>query len=222
MSAGVLIPLYTYPTDASWEAVRQARRAYPSVKILAIINPYNGVGRDQIPDYVQGIPVLQQAGVTVLGYVYTSYGRRDVEQVKEEIALFCSWYHVDGIFFDQNASQPGLEGYYSDLSLYAQSKGMSLTVGNPGTRAPSYVGTADLLVAYEDSGLPEPGRLSDLPGGRENYALIAHDVPALDETWLREVESYVGYLYVTDGVMPNPYRALPSYFGSLVEKLSKA
>jgi len=221
MSTGVLIPLYTYPTDASWEAVRQARRAYPSVKVIAVVNPHNGSGQSQIADYVQGIPALQQAGVTVLGYVYTSYARRDVEQVKAEIALFWTWYQVDGIFFDQTASQPGQEGYYSGLSEYARSKGMSLTVGNPGARAPSYVGTADLLVTYEDAGLPELGGLSGLPGGREDYALIAYDVPTLDETWLSEAEDYVGYLYVTDGVMPNPYRALPSYFGAFIEKLSK-
>jgi hypothetical protein len=98
---------------------------------------------------------------------------------------------------------------------------MSLTVANPGTRAPSYVGTAKLLVTYEHAGLPMFSRLSGLPGGRKNYAAIAYDVPTLDASWLAEAESYLGYIYITDKGMPNPYDSLPSYFGTLVAKLSQ-
>jgi hypothetical protein len=186
-----------------------------------VVNPDDGVGRSQNGDYAQGIPALREAGVVVLGYVDTSYAQREISQVEAEMDLFQSWYHVDGVFFDQAASQPGQEDYYSTLTRHALSHGMSLTVANPGTRAPSYVGTAKLLVTYEHAGLPAFSSLSGLPGGRKNYAAIAYGVQAIDASWLAEAERYLGYIYITDKGMPNPYDALPSYFGTLVAKLSQ-
>lgn len=220
-STGLLIPLYTYPTDGSWSVVRETKLAHPSVPILAVTNPHNGPGETQNDSYVRGIHTLQSGGVVVLGYVYTSYAKRDIEQVKADITSFHSWYQVDGIFLDNGASTPGAESYYSALTEHAKSLGMSLIVVNPGTRAPSYVGTADLLVAYEHGGIPSISRFSGLPGDRNNYALIAYDVPALDPGWLSKASGYVSYLFVTDKGLPNPYGALPSYFEALVAVLAE-
>ncbi|MHB2036611.1 MAG: spherulation-specific family 4 protein, partial [Nitrososphaerales archaeon] len=66
---GVMIPLYSYP-GSDWNVVEQAKLAHPSVPIVAIINPNNGPGGSQDPNYVAGVNNLRSAGVTVLGYVY--------------------------------------------------------------------------------------------------------------------------------------------------------
>src|SRR5215510_14169449 len=72
---GIMIPLYTYPTDGTWAAVIQARAAHPKVPILAVINPNSGPGTSKSSDYATGIGNLQTAGVTVIGYVPTGYAK---------------------------------------------------------------------------------------------------------------------------------------------------
>ncbi len=53
------------------------------------------------------------------------------------------------------ANTRGYETYYSNLSNYVKSNGMSITVGNPGLNTlPSYVGTVDNMVIYENTGMP--------------------------------------------------------------------
>src|SRR5438046_858695 len=43
-STGVVVPLYTYPTDGTWTNVIQVHNADPSVSIVAIINPRGAIG----------------------------------------------------------------------------------------------------------------------------------------------------------------------------------
>ncbi|TLY12161.1 MAG: hypothetical protein E6K84_07265, partial [Thaumarchaeota archaeon] len=54
-NSGVVIPLYTYPTDGSWAASLQAKKAHPNVPIIAIINPSDGPGGASDSNYVQGV-----------------------------------------------------------------------------------------------------------------------------------------------------------------------
>src|SRR5712691_12883907 len=58
-NSGLAIPLYTYPcfttAQCTWTTVIQARQAYPSVPLLAVINPNSGPGRSKDPNDVQGI-----------------------------------------------------------------------------------------------------------------------------------------------------------------------
>ena len=34
-STGIVIPLYTYPTDGTWDQIIQAKNAHPSVPVIA-------------------------------------------------------------------------------------------------------------------------------------------------------------------------------------------
>src|SRR5579883_1192685 len=70
--SGVMIALYTYPGQ-TWDTVIQAKNANPAVPVVAIINPSNGPGSYD-PNYASGITSLKQAGIIVLGYVFTGYG----------------------------------------------------------------------------------------------------------------------------------------------------
>ena len=70
-SAGIVVPLYTYPTDNSWTSLVKIRQSFPSVPIVAIINPNNGPGSLLDSNYLSGIHQLQGAGIIVLGYVHT-------------------------------------------------------------------------------------------------------------------------------------------------------
>lgn len=220
-STGIMIPLYSYP-GTYWTQVIQAKNAHPSVPIVVIINPNNGPGSSIDSNYVSGIQQLQAAGITVLGYVYTSYGARSASSIESDIHSYSSWYHVNGINFDEMANTAGYENYYSNLSSYAKSLGMTMTVGNPGTSTlASYVGTVDVLDIYESAGLP---LLSDLQSStfngayaKSSFAFIAFGVSSLpSQSTITSYSDDVGYLYLTNDVLPNPYDTVPSYLSTEV------
>ena len=91
---GLIIPLYTYPTDLTWNLVVQAKTTHPSVPIIAIINPNSGPGTAIDSNFVSGIKKLQNAGVIVLGYVYTRYAARAIATVKADLDFYKNWYYL--------------------------------------------------------------------------------------------------------------------------------
>jgi len=220
-STGIIVPLYSYP-GSYWNQVIQAKNAHPSVPIVAIVNPNSGPGSSVDSTYVSSIKQLQSAGITVLGYVYTSYGSRSTSAAEADITSYHNWYNVNGIFFDEMSNVSGYESYYSTLTQYVKSHGMTMTVGNPGTDTlSSYVGTVDNLVIYESPGLPT---ISNLAGwhtsyAKSNFSMIAFGVGLPTQSYVTSTTSDVSYIYATDDNLPNPYDTIPSYFGSLVAEL---
>lgn len=222
---GIMIPLYSYPTDGSWAAVIQAKQAYPNVPFMAVINPGSGPGTTQDPNFVAGIAGLQAAGVVVLGYVPTGYASSSysgISGVEQQVSAYNSWYHVNGIFFDEMSNVAGYESYYSTLNSYVKSLGMTYTVGNPGAMVPaSYIGTLDTLIIYESGGLPSPLSGLAYPGyGSNNFAVVSYGVPSPSQTYVTDSSSYAAWVYFTDGNLPNPYGSLPTYFTEEVAMLS--
>lgn len=220
-STGLIVPLYSYP-GSYWNQVIQAKNAHPSVPIVAVVNPNNGPGSSIDSTYASSIKQLQSAGITVLGYVYTGYGSRSTSSAEADILTYHNWYNVNGIFFDEMSNVSGYESYYSTLTQYVKSHGMTMTVGNPGTDTlSSYVGTVDNLVIYENPGLPTT---SDLAGwhtsyAKSNFSMIAFGVGLPSQSYVTSITSNVSYIYVTDDNLPNPYDTVPSYIGSLAAEL---
>jgi len=189
--------------------------------MVAVINPSNGPGGSQNPEYVTGIRNLQNAGVTMLGYVYTNYGERSKSSVESEVSAYKRWYNVNGIMIDEMSNTQGFESYYSALNSYVKSLGMTCAMGNPGSVVPtSFIGTLDCLVIYENSGLP---LISDLQRYRghsaPNFAYISYSVSTLDTAFETASAAYVGWLYITDAGLPNPYDKVSSYFSAEVATL---
>jgi hypothetical protein len=215
------VPLYVYP-DATWDLLVQARRDHPRITIVAIVNPASGPGRDRDPNYVSGIAKLRKAGVVLLGYVTTSYAKRTIPEVTHEVEQWRDLYHPDGIFYDEMAYEPGNERYYRELDRHAKATGFGLTIGNPGTEvAPGYAGSLDAILLYENSGVPP---LDSLGGWhaqhpRTRWGVIPYGVPELDRAFLREASGRVGFLFMTDQKMPDPWDHLPVYFLDLVAAL---
>jgi hypothetical protein len=221
---GTIIPLYTYPTDSTWAVVEAAKADHPEVEVVAIINPDSGPGAMLDPTYDAGITMLQDAGVVVIGYVYTSYAARSLDVVQTDISTYAAFYpQLEGIMFDEMSNVVGDEDYYAQLTSFSEGFGMGLTVGNPGTGVPqSFVGTVDTLFVYEDEGLPDPMSLGGWPDAyeRSNFAIIPHSVASLDAGFVSAALVHVGYVYVTDDVLPNPWDTLPIYFDELVLQLA--
>ena len=220
-TSGVIIPLYSYP-GSSWNAIIQQKVAYPSVPITVIVNPSSGPGASKDPNYVTWINNLKSAGVNVLGYVYTGYGARSASSVEADITTYKAWYGVNGIFLDEMSNVVGHESYYSALTSYAHSLGFSTVVGNPGATVPSsYVGAVDVIVIYENSGIPSASALGSSTMGlsKSGFATMSYGVSSLTSSSVSAVAAYAGYVFITDESMPNPYSSLPSYFATLVSDL---
>jgi hypothetical protein len=222
-TTGLIVPLYSYPTNPTWSTLIREKLSYPNVPLLAVINPDSGPGKSSNPNYVLGIASLQKAGIIVIGYVPTGYARVRLETVDASALHYKSWYNVNGIFFDQMSNNPSEASYYSEASQYVNSIGLDLTVGNPGTSVPSsYVGILNILVIYENAGLPSVSTIanSTLGDPRSNFAAISYRVEAPSQSYLQSVAQYLGYVYFTNGHAPDPYAGLPSYLGSLMKELS--
>ncbi len=221
-STGVIVPLYSYP-GPMWQGLIQAKQANPSVPMIAVINPSSGPGSSQDPNILQGVRSLQSVGINVVGYVYTKYASVSLSSLEAQISAYKSLYGVNGIFFDQMSNVPGYEGYYSTLTNYAKSLGMSMTVGNPGTSVPSsYIGTVSILNIYENAGLPSLSTLAARTSGysKQNFAMTSYSVSYVSASYISSASNYLGYMYITSGNYPNPYAALPSYFSGLVADLA--
>ena len=222
-TTGLIVALYTYPTDSSWQTLIQEKQAYPTVPMTAVINPSSGPGSGQDPNFVQGINSLRSAGINVLGYVATGYGSDSVSSVEAQINDYKQWYNVNGILFDEMSNTPGYESYYSTLSSYAYSLGFTWTVGNPGAPVPSsYIGTVGTLIIYENGGLPGLSFLSSTTSGYpiSNFAFVAYGVSSISQSYVSSASSYVSWMYITDANLPDPYDVLPSYLTTEVSYLA--
>ena len=243
----LLVPLYSWPVkyingqrmlSDSWQALYNTASANPNLRIMMILNPDNGnfglgsglLTQEQMalaqanPDILWATQKMQSAGIVTTGYVYTNYAARDPEICKQRIDLYKRLYGTTGIHFDQMSNVAGNEGYYSNLNAHVKSTGMTFTMGNPGTSIPeSYVGTVDTIIVYENKGLPTISTLKDRTFNgkydKNNFGAIPHSVARYDVTWVAQAREVVGYVYVTNDKMPNPWDTLSKYTKQLSRDL---
>src|SRR3989449_577955 len=108
--------------------------------------------------------------------------------------------------------------YYSTVSNYAKNvDGMKMTVCNPGTSIPqSDVGVCDTFEIYESAGLASISTLQSrtfYPNyDKHSFYMLAHTTNSITQTDVTDRIPYVGYMYITNDVEPNPYDTIPPYF----------
>ncbi|MEU3961350.1 spherulation-specific family 4 protein [Streptomyces buecherae] len=147
-SGRLLVPLYVHPTvdPAAWRALRgRARQLY-----AVVLNAADGPGRRRDPAFHAAARDLRAAGVRLLGYVDTAYGRRAPRAVLTDVHRHRRWYGVDGVFYDRAAAARALLPRYRRLVRAARLLGAPTAVLNPGTHPdPGYADVADVLVTFE-------------------------------------------------------------------------
>jgi hypothetical protein len=99
---------------------------HPDVNFTVVINPGSGPGPDPLPDanYTREIPKLASyENVRLLGYVATTYAKRNISLVRKDIETYAAWpanssnpdLAVRGIFFDETPQQ-----YDEEALVYLQ------------------------------------------------------------------------------------------------------
>lgn len=221
------IPSYAYPGDGpAWEGFVEGAASGG----LVIINPNSGPGERLDANYQSATLAAQAAGALVLGYVSTRYGTRDAALIDAEVAQYTAWYGVDGIFFDEVPTTESCEGFldwYAARAAVARQVQNATVIFNPG--APSCEGflqSADILVAIETQG--ENVLNWTAPAWQQNYPperfwLLAHTAPEtmLDPLLTLARAQNIGWFYVTDDVLPNPWDQLPTYWAQEQDGLTQ-
>ncbi|MFI8187865.1 spherulation-specific family 4 protein [Streptomyces sp. NPDC085946] len=149
MSA-LLIPYYEHPSvrPAEWDAVVAAAPRLYGV----VLNPASGPGDRPDPAFAGVAARLRAAGVRVLGYADTGYGRRPYADVVRDLTRYRDWYGTDGAFLDRAAAGPEEFPHYQRLAVGAWGVGCGTLVLNHGTAPhPAYARIADVLVTFEGS-----------------------------------------------------------------------
>ncbi|KAF5878295.1 putative spherulin 4-like cell surface protein [Botrytis fragariae] len=161
LPAFVFLPLYMYPYNStSWSTLTTSIVANPELKFHVIVAP-NLAFTDPDVNYVAGLTNLSSyANVLTLGYVYTSYGNRDVIEIEAEIDKFVGWNSptelpIGGIFFDESPSNNSTFSYMSTLTTYAKTSlgaGKDYIYFNPGVAVDaSFYTLADSINIFEES-----------------------------------------------------------------------
>jgi hypothetical protein len=226
----------------------QAKQHYPSVPFVVVINPGDGPGNysSKISSEVRN---MQNLKISVLGYVPTGWGTRNLTQIKTEISTYYTWYHLDGILLDQipNWEYNGPQGqirysgpngtfipdYLSNITSYAKSIGMSRVFADAGTDVPqNFLGSVNVFGIFENQFLPplfsSGSNVTSLAGvnawhldyNKSNFYFVSYNVQSLNPYYVAAASDYVSYLYLTNGVGVQPYSTLPPFFEQLVATLA--
>ena len=219
----ILAPAYFAP-GASWKQASPGRSNPPAILIM---NPASGPGFQRDPVYAATVAKARRDGATVIGYAHTSYGARPVQEVKNEIANYKAWYHVDGIFLDEASPLPVQLPYYRQLNQYIRSAPGHFTVLNPGAvPAPGYFGVGDVIVTFEGPyssyrTVRFPLWLEEIAPSRKANLVYGTPSSSVSSVLALAHRHRVGRIYVTDGALPNPWSALPGYYDAERDKIEE-
>lgn len=217
LSAGgpaLVVPAYFHPAvrpgDWGWLA------AHPDLVRLVILNIASGPGEGPRPEFTAAAGRLAAAGVGLLGYVDTAYGRRDPRSVTDDLRRYLDWYPVTGVCLDQVTAGPAGVGHYAELAARLRAAGAGYVYFNHGTHpAPGYAAHADLLGTFEGTWqayrrLRPPAWTRRWPASA--FCHVVHSVPpaSAGAAWRLAGRRHAALGYVTERTGPNPYDALPA------------
>ncbi|WP_299238525.1 spherulation-specific family 4 protein [Sulfurihydrogenibium sp.] len=149
-----IIPLYSYPVGQYQPEWEKLYNLSTSKIVYVITNPDNGPGNTTDVNYLNTINKLKTKGFYVIGYVYTNYGNRNLEDVKNDINEWLSLYgadKIDGFFIDEVSEDIQKYNYYRDIYTFANSK-RKLVILNPGTNVDiKFFNISDKIVVFESN-----------------------------------------------------------------------
>ncbi|GAA2981694.1 hypothetical protein GCM10010519_15520 [Streptomyces lactacystinicus] len=212
----LLVPLYVHPAvdPAAWQA---GAAADPARIAAVVLNLADGPG--EVPDHVfaEAADRLRAAGLPLVGYTDTDYGRRPHAAVVADILTHRQRHGITGVYFDQVTTHPGALAHYRRLATAARAAGCGTVVFGHGEHPdPGYaeVGLADLLVTFEGDWDAYRDMTLPLWTGRHaasRFCHLVYDVPtenAQDAAALIAARR-AGVGCAVPGAGENPWRTLP-------------
>lgn len=212
----LIVPAYWYPGGVGllyWQSIINQNVAVEYV----IANPNSGPGATRDSSYATIIAACQSRGISVLGYVATTYAAKPMAAVLAEVKLWETFYSTDGIFLDEVSSGTDKLDYFA--RLYASIKGT--VVMNPGVYpSKAYTEICDILCVEErgasvteDRSVKTADWMTGQPPDRFYY--ILHSVPTaaqMRRILTKAQQRNVGFVYVSDDVLENPFDKPPTYW----------
>jgi len=219
------VPAYFSPPSAQWQHLIASA---PTVGMI-VFNPDSGPGQASDAAYVKVIADAQAAGITMLGYVATSYGARPEADVIADVNRYYDFYALSGIYFAEgpmDADCASMEAMYHRMAdaVHARDPRAFLAVG---TRfCPTYIYFFDLMVQfarnwteYQTDYAPPSWMPTNSP---QRFAHFVHSVPSTEAgaALSRAMMNGAGWVFVTDQADPNPWGVLPTYFNEELATMS--
>lgn len=227
----IIVTTYTYPGNSYWEKVVKMGGEKIS---YVIINPSSGPGKKKDENYASQIKKVKKAKIKVIGYIPTTYQKRPIKEVYDDIRKYFDLYgkeNIDGFFFDEIAVEKEEEVKYMK-ELYNYVKGLSkdyLIVSNPGRQITDEISPySDIFVTSEISGdeyinrftEPESEFEKDRKNSKHIYHIVYDVKPEQYETVVKlSRKRNAGWLMITDDKLPNPYDKEPLNFSGMVETI---
>ncbi|MGK7940176.1 MAG: spherulation-specific family 4 protein [Crocosphaera sp.] len=176
--------------------------------------------------FIQGLHNLREAEVNLIGYVWTDYGKRPLEDVKADTDLYRDYYDLKGIFFDETSSQADDFSYYESLYNHVtKTSQFDTIVFNHGTQPDlvyiSGLPNANSVIFENDKGWTQQDKSP--PSGYNSHQFSSLMYSVNDVGLMRDyidlaVARNFDYVYVTnDGLDGNPWDSLPSYWQQEVD-----
>lgn len=212
----LIVPAYFYPSGIGvthWQSIIAQNVAVEYV----IANPNSGPGATKDNAYATIITACQSRGISVLGYVATTYAAKPMATVLAEVKRYETFYGTDGTFLDEVSSGTEKLDYYA--KLYSSIKGT--VVLNPGVYpSQAYIECCDILCVEERGVTVTEDRsvkTADWMRGQppDKFYYILHSVPTaaqMRRILTKAQQRNVGYCYVTDDVLDNPFDKPPTYW----------
>lgn len=177
----VMVPLYVYPgnttwTNPAWSAAISAIKSNPDLHFYVVINPNSGPKNTSDPSGFNGgycnvyndtnyiehgcnrdwtthlDSISSQENAQTIGYVYTNYGARDIDDVKADILEWSEWTReptwtegeeanikMHGLWFDEMGTGSGNYSYYQELVTYANQSFTGSSTGSPSKKRGDYM-----------------------------------------------------------------------------------
>jgi hypothetical protein len=210
----LVVPAYFHPATDPDDWARMAAQA-DQIR-LVILNPASGPGPAPEPAFVAAVRRLREAGLTVVGYADTNYGRRDWRDALADIDRYLEWYGVAGVMLDRVSAHLADLRQYALLARRARQAGAGVVVFNHGVHPhPAYARHADVLGTFEgpwnvylEQAVPQWTR--SWPADRFYHVVYSVPPEQLPNAFLVAGRRRAGCVYVTDLGGDNPYRRLPA------------
>jgi hypothetical protein len=223
----LLVPAYFYPDGPGLAYWKQLMATASTASTIAIANPDSGPGKQIDPAYTSVIQQAQAAKIKVIGYVSTSYAKRTAADIKADVDKWVQFYPtVQGIFFDEQVSSADKVAFYLDLKTYTLSKiPQAFVVTNPGVQcAEEYFSNnvADTICVIESSASLHkyvvPKWAAKYPADKFYGLAYGIHTPAEMQACLKAAaQKRMGYVFVTNDVLNNPWDTLPHYWQAEVD-----